>query len=333
LHWAEPWWLILLVLAPLPAIFDRARPRVTWPTLDGFVVTGKRSWPARLLSRLSPVSRGLVIACLVVALARPQTVAGRIRVAGHGVAIVVALDHSSSMNGVDFPSDEGAIARLAAARTTLERFIAGRPDDLVGLVVFANYPDLACPPTLDHEFLHDAVRAVRTARPGDDGTNLGDALVWSIDVLEGSTPRKKVVVLITDGRNSPAVPRPTEPEAAARIAHELGITVHTIAVGRGGGVVRAVEPRTGLAVAADVEGPDLELLARLARLGGGRAFVASDVGALTQVFAAIDALERSPVRGEIHTRYREWYAPWVAAALALIVIDRWLAAGRLRRLP
>jgi Ca-activated chloride channel homolog len=332
-RWAEPLWLILLSLAPLPLAFDQLRPRVAWPTLGGFQTTGWRPRLTGVLGAVSGVFRGLAIVCLALALARPQTVAGRWRLAGQGVAIVVALDHSSSMTAEDFPADGGPVSRLEAARRTLARFVAGRGDDLVGLVIFANYPDLACPPTLDHEFLLDAVRAVRTARPGDDGTNLGDALIWAIDVLKDTTPRKKVIVLLTDGRNSPAVPRPTDPEEAARIAQELGITVHTIAVGQGGAMIRAIEPRTGLGVSAEVEGPDLELLARVAKSGGGRAFIAADAGALDQVFAAINVLEKSPVRGEVRTRYREWYAPWVAAALALVLLDRWLVAGRLRRVP
>jgi Ca-activated chloride channel family protein len=81
------------------------------------------------------------------------------------------------------------------------------------------------------------------------------------------------------------------------------------------------------------EGPDLAQLERLARAGGGRAFVAADSRALDQVFRAIDALEKSPVRSIIRTRYREWYAPWVAASLAALVLDRLLSAGRLWRLP
>ena len=100
------------------------------------------------------------------ALARPQTVGGVTRIAGQGVAIVVALDQSSSMNAVDFPTDRGTrlISRLDAAKTTFIRFVEGRPDDLIGLVVFANYPELACPPTLDHAFLLEP--STRCARRG-----------------------------------------------------------------------------------------------------------------------------------------------------------------------
>jgi Ca-activated chloride channel family protein len=211
--------------------------------------------------------------------------------------------------------------------------VAGRPDDLVGLVVFANYADHACPLTLDHGFLLDSVRAVRPARAGDDGTNLGDAIIWSLNALEDAPTLKKVLILLTDGRNDPAVPNPADPETAAALARELGVTVHTIAVGRGGTVTRAVEPKTGLPLVTQVEGPDHALLAQIARAGGGRAFAAVDSDSLARVFAAIDQLEKSPVRGELRPRYRERYGPCVVLALGLLLLDRLLAAGPLGRLP
>lgn len=317
---AEPGWLVLLVLTPLPWLFSRRRGRVSWPTLDGFKAHKRRG---RRLSASPDVLRGLVVVCLAVGLARPQTAVGRLRLAGQGVAIVLAVDQSSSMNTPDFPTPGGPVSRLAAARATLARFITARGDDLVGVVAFANYPDLTCPPTLDHAFLLDAVRALRPAKPGDDGTNLGDAMVLGLDALTGISPEKKVLILLTDGRNSPAVPSPEDPEDAAGLARALGVTVHTIAVGK-------ARPD---ADGPEAEGPDFGLLERLAGLGGGRAFVAGDAGSLDAVFEAIDALEKSPVRGEVLTRYREDYAVWAAAAFGLIAADRWLAAGRLRRLP
>ena len=111
------------------------------------------------------------------------------------------------------------------------------------------------------------------------------------------------------------------------------MTVHTIAVGKAGGVVRGVEPRTGLGVSVEVEGPDLAALEAISKTGGGRAYEASDAGSLARVFAAIDALEKSPVRGEVRTRYREEFGPWAVAALGLLTADRLLSGGRLRRLP
>lgn len=320
---AEPAWLGLMVLALVPWLWGRWRPRLAWPTLAGF--EGDRAWPARLLGATPGVVRGLAIASLAVAMARPQAPGGRVRVAGRGVAIVAVLDRSPSMNEADFPSDRGKITRLEAAKTTLARFIRGREDDLIGVVQFANNPDLLAAPTLDQGFLLDAVRSIRPARAADVGTSLGDAVVEGLGALRGVPSSRKVLILLTDGRDEPAVPRPVAPREAAEMARDLGVTLHAIAVGRPTAEVGKAEPGDG--------GPDLALLREMAQIGGGRAFEAADAGALGRVFEQIDALEKSPVAGTIRTVYRECYAPWAAAALALLAVDLWLTRGRLRRLP
>src|SRR5262249_23509360 len=161
----------------------------------------------------------------------------------------------------------------------------GRPDDLIGLVVFANDPDLACPPTLDHVFVVEQARAVAAARPDDDGTNIGDAIAWALDALRRAPPREEGLILLPHGRNSPArtIGRlPLEPEAAAELARALGVTLHTVAVGKAGGILHTPEPVTKLdRTAGEVQGPDVALLERLAQIGGGRSFAASDAAALS----------------------------------------------------
>src|SRR4051794_24162553 len=104
----EPGWLALLVLLPVPWLAERARPRVAWPTLDGF--SRRRAATAAALKSVPPLLRAGAIGCLAVAMARPKSVGGRTRIAGQGVAIVAALDHSSSMTTRDFPSPAGADA-------------------------------------------------------------------------------------------------------------------------------------------------------------------------------------------------------------------------------
>ena len=203
----------------------------------------------------------------------------------------------------------------------------------IGLVVFANYPDLACPPTLDHGFLIESAEAVRSARPGDDGTNIGDALAWSLDALRHTTPAKKVLILLTDGNNQPAVPRPLDPVRAAELARDLGVTLHTIAIGRKGGVVHGTDERTDRPVVAETQGPNLPLLQSLADVTWGRSFVATDADALREVFETINRLEKSQIQNEIRTRYDERFLPWAVAAVGLLSLDRLLTSGRLRRLP
>ena len=142
-----------------------------------------------------------------------------------------------------------------------------------------------------------------------------------------------MLILLTDGRNAPSVPRPIDPVAAATLARELGATLHTIAIGRTGepglGDPSKPEPESE----SESEGPDLVGLARLAEAGGGRAFRATDTGMLAGVFREIDALEKSPVVGSIRTLYHEEYAPWAAGGLALLVVDLILGSGWTRRVP
>lgn len=335
MRFAHPGWLVLLVFVALPWFWERRRGRIAWPRLSGFR-RAKAGFSPRLALRWLPtLARSLAIAALAVALARPQSVGGVVRIAAKGVAIVVALDQSSSMNTRDFPADLNSrqISRLEAAKETFARFVEGRESDLVGLVVFANYPDLACPPTLDHRFLLETAAAVRSARPGDDGTNIGDALAWSLDALRLASPPKKVLILLTDGNNEPAVPDPLDPEKAAELARDLGVTLHAIAIGRAGGVVQSAEPGTNRPIIAELDGPDLPLLERLAAITGGRSFVATNADALGDVFQTIDELEKSQIEDVIYTRYDERFLPWAALAFGFLILDRLLTCGPLRRLP
>ena len=251
------------------------------------------------------------------------------------MAIVVALDHSSSMKAADFPADGGTrtIPRLEAAKMTFVRFIEGRPDDMIGLIAFANYPDLVWPPDVDHTLLIEHATTLRPARAGDDGTNIGDAIALGVGALVDSSPRRKVLVLLTDGQNQPAGAYFKDPVQAASLARDLGVIVHTIAIGGSGGIVRGVDRQTRQPAMTEVAGPDLELLETLARTTGGISRLAVDADSLAGIFREIDRLEKSEVRGQILTRYDEHYARWAGLALVLLIFDRLLAQGRLRRLP
>ena len=325
----EPAWLGLILLAFLPWAWERRRLRIAWPTLDGF--GPGRSHRAGFLRAFPWMLQGAAIACLAVAMARPQSAGGRVRVAGRGVAIVALIDRSSSMKAVDFPSEGVPISRLEAAKVTLSRFIQAREDDLVGLVKFANYPDLDVPPTLDQSFLLEAVRAIKPAGQVDDGTSLGDAIAFGLGAIRDAPTRRKVLILLTDGRNAPSVPKPVDPVVAADLARELGVKLYTIAIGRPLGTKPEEAPKAEFKSESD--GPDVALLARLAEAGGGHPFIATDADSLEGVFREIDVLEKSPVAGTVRTLYREEYAPWAAVALALLAVDLVWVSGRFRRLP
>lgn len=332
-HLAEPAALAAFVLLPLPWLAARRRRRLAWPTLEGFrdAPTGR----AGVIRHLPDLLLALGIASLAIALARPRAVGGQTRVVGRGVAIVVAIDRSASMTTDDFtmPGGETPSSRLDAAKATLARFIAGRPDDLIGVIAFANVPQRVAPPTLDHGFVLDAVRAIRPARGGEGGTNLGHALAQGLGDLQGLPESKRVLILLTDGRDAPAVSdtvAPIAPEEAASLAKRLRITLHTIAVGGPDAAAKLGDPKVA---PVDDPGPDFERLKSIAELGGGQAFTASSAQGLDEVFKAIDTLEKSPMVGTIRTRYREGYPLFVAAALACFLGERLLREGLLRIMP
>ena len=248
------------------------------------------------------------------------------------------------MKTADFPTEGDAppISRLAAAQATLERFLEVRDEDLIGVVAFANLPETIAPPTLDHAFVWDAVQAIQPAGAGDDGTDLGGAIAWGLDLIHLASTAQKVLILVTDGRHAPGSAEALAPTVAAEVARGLGITLHTIAIGRPPDPVppaanspAPVDPPQPPPAASQPpsDGPDLALLRTLADRGNGRAFVATDSGSLAAIFDAIDTLETSLIQGTIQTVYRERFAPWVGGALVFLAVDLLLSSGRLRRIP
>lgn len=314
---AAPWWLALAGLALLAAVVWVLRRR--WQRYP-FPIAARRTSGARRLPDWTAAA-GLVAALallpLAVALARPQEVLSRMLEHAEGIDLVIALDVSGSMAALDFePSD-----RLGVAKELISDFIAGRPEDRVGLVVFAGAAVTICPLTLDHEVARHLLEQVRL-HTLPDGTAIGLGLGTSINRLRGSTASSKVVVLVTDGANNAGQ---LDPQTAAELAAAEDITVHTVLVGRGGKVpipVRLRDPRSGREY-SQVQNVEVEinpeLLAEIARATGGTSFRARDASALGEVFEEIDRMEKTVFTSTKMVRYREKFEPWALAALVLLV--------------
>lgn len=313
-----------------------AAPAGLWLALVGVLVAAlwlaRRRWQrfpypgaglgAAGLSRPSATAvAGLLVAAsflpLAVAVARPQEVLSRRLDRAEGVDLVVALDISGSMAALDFePSD-----RLSVAKEVIGRFIAHRPSDRIGVVVFAGAAVTLCPLTLDHDVaLRLLDRVQLDTLP--DGTAIGLGLGTAVTRLRSSEAKSKVVVLVTDGSNNAGE---LDPVTAAELARDQTITVHTVLVGRGGTVpipVSERDPRTGRVrrriARMEVE-VNPELLSEIARLTGGTSFRAHDAQALATVFERIDALSKTEFTSTQLVKYRERFEPWVGAALLLVL--------------
>lgn len=314
---AAPPWLALIALALLLlAVWLVRRRWQRFPFPDAGRLSGPRSW-AVSRTALAGVVVAASLVPLAVALARPQEVLSRRLERAEGVDLVIALDVSGSMAALDFqPSD-----RLGVAKDVIGSFIAQRVNDRIGLVVFAGAAVTLCPLTLDHDVVQHLLDQVELETL-PDGTAIGLGLGISVNRLRGSEASSKVVVLVTDGSNNTGQ---LDPLTAAELAASQRIVVHTVLVGRGGTVpipVREQDPRTGRVrrrvVEVEVE-VNPELLAEISRQTGGSSFRARDAQALQEVFAQIDALEKTEFTSTRLVRYRERFEPWALAAFLMVV--------------
>ena len=340
-QWLQPGWLLGVV------------PALVWPWVaDWCLGAGRRAAPVsavegiarrvrrsgKLAWRINRAARMVGLTALVLALAqpvRPETDPERFaRVQSEGRALMVALDRSSSMNAPVGPGDQGP-SRFEAARIALAEFIAGRPNDVIGLVGFAALPDLAAVPSLDRDFLRAALVALETARPLEDGTNLGDALALAADALRDQNALSKVVALVTDGRNSPALPDPLEPTAAAELLNDLGITLHILALGTREPNGPPAVDSTAARSATELAETDFDSLAReledLARRAGGQVFEITNPAALRDALATIERLETSALEDRLPARsqpLRPFLLIVALVALALETFGWRLVLGR-----
>jgi Ca-activated chloride channel family protein len=321
---ASPFWLALVAVAVVLLVLWMLRrrwQRYPFPNVaEALGRTGRI--PERTVT--AGVLAALALVPLAVALARPQEVLSRHLEHAEGVDLVVALDVSGSMSALDFePTD-----RLGVAKEVISSFLEGRANDRFALVVFAGAAVTLCPLTLDHGVAQHLLDEVKIGSL-PEGTAIGLGLGTAVARLRHSEAESKVVILVTDGSNNTGQ---LDPVNAAEMAAELGISVHTVLVGRGGLVPVPIvgrDPRTGRTV-RQIRQMDMEinpeLLAELARLTGGNSFRARDPKALEQVFSSIDELERTEFTSTKLVRYRERFEPWAIAALVVLLLGAALEA-------
>jgi Ca-activated chloride channel family protein len=330
-RFANPALLWLLLALPLIAA-TRGRigqaAALLYPSADLVRPVGRgvraRTGRARLFLRL------LVLALVVVALARPQQGLGTAEIETSGIDIVLAIDVSGSMRALDFKLDGKPADRIQVVKSVVRRFIDARPDDRLGMVAFAGRPYLVSPLTLDHDWLVQNLDRVRIGLI-EDGTAIGSAIAASVNRLREQKAKSKVVILLTDGVNNAGK---VAPITAAEAARALGIKVYTIAAGTQGEAPMPVTDRFGneRVVMAPVE-VDEDTLRKVAATTDAAFFRATDTETLQNIYAQIDKLERTTETVKRYEQYRELYAWPLGAALLLLGCDLLLAETRWRSLP
>jgi Ca-activated chloride channel family protein len=323
---ASPTWLLLLIALPLAWWWGRRRrrPALVLPALAR-ADTLPSTWREHL--RWAPaLLRALAFTGVVLAMARPQELAAGRPLTTSGVDIVLALDASGSMKAEDFQPRN----RLEVAKQAAIDFVDERPNDRIGLVTFAGQAVTQAPLTLDHQAVTGSLRRIEIGGLRD-GTAIGTALATAVNRLRVSEARSKVVILLTDGVNNAGQ---IDPLTAAETAQALGVRVYTIGVGTTGEAPYLIDdPRFGRRYVRVVVRIDEEILREIAGRTGGRYFRATDPEALSQVYAEIDRLERSPLAGRRPVVRIDRYAWLLAVVLGLVVAEGALRATVFRRLP
>lgn len=323
----HPWVLILLASLPLLGLL-RGRPgggaSVTFSSLHILNRLGKQTRP-RWAGFNYPIILGLLLALGIVALARPQHLNKHKVVKESGVELIIAMDVSRSMLVEDIPYNGQLVNRLTAARAVIRNFLRRRPMDRIGLVAFAGRPYLVSPITLDHDWLLDSLSRT-TIGLVEDGTAIGSAIAASAKRLDKREAKSKVIVVLTDGANNSGN---LAPITAAELANQLGIKIHTIAVGTPG---RSALPTTGGPITLNQEF-DLDTLRGIAKAAGGESFMAQDLENLERIFDYIDSLETTERVARVRVDPTDMFPPLVVIMIALGLIRTISQETWLRRSP
>lgn len=314
-EFANPGYLYFLIIIPLLGAWywyrhvkDHADIQVS--ETDGFGST-PRSLKQYLYFGLYAI-RALAIGLLIIALARPQSSSSRRDVTIEGIDVVMALDVSGSMLAMDLQPD-----RLEAAKEVASEFIASRPNDRFGLVIFSGETFTQCPLTTDHDVIRNLFKDVKSGMI-EDGTAIGDGLATSVNRLKESKAVSKVIILLTDGVNNMGS---LDPLSSADIAKLYGIRIYTVGVGTEGKAPYPVQTPFGVQTQyVDVQ-IDEALLQQVASQTDGKYFRATSNSKLREIYGEIDKLEKSKIDVTEFRKKKEEFFPYALLAFLLITLE------------
>ena len=320
--------LLLLVLVPYIVWyvmrFKQSLPSLKVPDTTKYVKVPKTF---RLyLMHLPFLLRIILISLVVCILARPQSRHSWSNTDVEGIDIMLAVDVSTSMLAQDFKPN-----RVEALKEIAQRFIEKRPNDNMGLTMFAGEAYTQCPLTTDHTVLMNLYNSVdcNMAMRGviDDGTAIGDGIMNAILRLKESQAKSKVIILLTDGVNNSGN---ISPQTAAEIAKKYGIRIYTIGIGRNG--MAPYPLPTGGTAMLPVE-IDEQTMTKIYRETGGEYFRAQKNAELDAIYQDIDKMERTKFNVKQFSRRGELYQPFALAAMAVLLLEILLRTVVLKRLP
>ena len=309
--WVHPEWLWALLLLPLLVLLyirynKRHQAKLS---LSAYRLLPKGSGWRSHLRALPFALELLALASMILALARPQDSSHWEERSIQGIDLVLAMDLSGSMQALDLKPN-----RFEAARDVANEMIAARPNDNIGLVVFAGESFTLCPLTVDHDVILQMLDATEIGQL-EDGTAIGLGLATAINTLRGSDNKSKVIILLTDGSNNAG---DITPSMAAELAQQYGIRIYTVAAGTNGVAKFPIQTASGIEyVEADVQ-IDEGTLRHIAQQTGGKYYRATDETKLHEIYKEIDSLEKSRLTSRSVSAYEERYMLFTLLAIVLL---------------
>ncbi|MCF2658751.1 MAG: VWA domain-containing protein [Parabacteroides sp.] len=325
---ANPTYLyLLLLLIPLIGWYiyklSKSQASMQVSSSEVFQLPEARSWKI-YLRHVPFLLRMVLIALLIVVLARPQSTNSWQNSSTEGIDIMLAMDISSSMLAQDLKPN-----RLEAAKDVAASFINGRQNDNIGLVVFAAESFTQCPLTTDHTVLLNLFKDIQ---PGiiQDGTSIGLGLANAVSRIKDSQAKSKVIILLTDGVNNAGE---IAPVTASEIAKTFGVRVYTIGVGTQGEAPYPFQTAFGIQyqnVPVEIDEPTLK---QIAATTGGQYFRATDNASLKAIYEEIDQMEKTKISVQEFSKKQEEYMQWALLVLLLLLVEVLLKNTLLRNIP
>ncbi len=282
-----------------------------------------------LRQRIPLVLRAACLVLLVLTAARPQFYNVSREIRSPGVDIIMCIDTSGSMQALDFTLDKTPVDRLTAVKKVVSDFIRKREADRIGLVVFGEAAFTQAPLTLDKGLLLGLVDKMTIGMAGDR-TAVGSALAIGGKRLKDLKAKSKILILLTDGRHNAGE---LTPEQAAEAVRSLGVKIYTIGVGGRGPAPFKVQSLFGSQIVHRQVDLDEATLKKIAAIGGGKYFRATDTAGLAEIYDIIDHAEKTEVKVKEFFHFRELYPYFLIPALILLGLEIILKSTVLRTVP
>lgn len=271
------------------------------------------------------IMRCLALACIIIALARPQQKFTEQQTQGEGIDIILCFDISGSMNEKDFKPN-----RLEASKEVASEFVKERTGDRIGIVIFSRQSFTLCPLTTDKDAIQAQINNIKSGYLEEEGTAIGSGLATSVDRLKDQKTKSKIIILLTDGVDFGGM---ISPDIAKEMAKLYRVKIYAIGVGSDKEIDEQVETPFGRVNNRKKLEFNAGLLQNIATETKGQYFHATDKAALEKIYESINMLEKTKIEITTYDRYSEEFYPWAILAVILLFLEALLRYTVFKKFP